>query len=125
MPACLKTPLAHFVLGAAFLAAAGPGCASFRITRSDGTVVVHHFGYVREQRPPATGGIHVADFSSIGLHLDGAFTLGLWESRVEIVPLDGRLVLRVADQAQLETALRILSTTEIHTAPCILVDPPR
>jgi hypothetical protein len=110
----------HFLLPGLLALALG-GCVSFRTTRADGTVVVHHFGYVREERPPATGGVQVAAFASLGIHLDTAFTLGLWESRFESVPLDGRLVLRVANQAQLDAALRALSP-ETSTSPCILVD---
>lgn len=115
-------PAAALLLGAALALA---GCASVRTTRPDGRVVVHHFGYVREERPPSSGGAHVAAFSSLGLRLDQAFTLGLWESRVETLPFDDRIVLRVANQAQLEAALQALSALPTHTTPCVIVDPPR
>lgn len=112
-------PLAGLLI---LLATTFAGCFSYRTARKDGSIAVHHFGYVRELRPPATGGIQVNDFASLGLHLDTAMTIGLWASRHESVPLDNRVVFRVANEAQLHAALRALSPEQRQTT-CILVDP--
>jgi hypothetical protein len=101
------------------------GCFSVRTQRADGTEVVHHFGYAREEHPVATGGVQVADFSSFGLRVDQGVHLGWWKAREERVPLDDRFVVHVKDRSQLEAVLRALALLEADTSQtCILVSPP-
>ena len=108
-------------------AALTAGCTSIRTTRPDGTVVIHHFGYVREMRPPAEGGVQVRGFSSAGLHIDESVTLGWWSHRAEVVPPDGRLVIRVTDVAQLDAVRELLAELPREffstTPPCLIIEP--
>lgn len=100
------------------------GCLNVVTVRADGSTVRHHLGYVQVVTPKhvTTGaGVTVLEVNTYGLRLHDGFGAGYFHERNEFIPLDTRLVLRVADAEQLAQASRLL-TPLLKEPLCLIVD---
>lgn len=100
------------------------GCAPFTTVRTDGALVRHHFGYIRVVTPRASatdGAVEVLEVRSIGARVHRGVGFGYAHERTEYVPLDNRLIVRVANDQQFEHAMRILSPLA-KEGLCIVID---
>lgn len=101
------------------------GCVSYVSRRADGTVVRRHFGYVEVATPPqasTSGDVSVMEITSAGMRIQHGIGLGFFKERIETIPLDSRLVIRVQNQAQLDQVIRILGPIT-KEGLCVVVDP--
>ncbi len=114
--------MALSVAGLMLLAGTGCGAVSYR---QDGSVVRHHFGYVRVITPraeSADGKFEVMELSTFGVRFHEGAGLGYFHERTEYIPMDSRLVIRVANEAQMNQVLKMLKPTEKDKL-CITITP--
>lgn len=101
-------------------------CFSFQNRDSDGHVVSHHFGYMRVKVPPSVcvgtqEEFAVNDVRTWGIRIQKGVSLGYTGERNEYIPLDGRLVIRVTNENQMEKVLNVLTKLE-KEGLCVTVD---
>ena len=115
-----------------FLAAfAMTGCASVATIEPNGSMVRHFIGYVKVAIPQAAarGAMYTSDVSVWGLRVvSGAETgigVGYSRDRQVVVPLDCRVAVLVANQAQLDDAVMRLNHHINNGRLCAVVDPSR
>lgn len=101
------------------------GCASTFIVQPDATLVRHYFGYVRVEIPQAAASrpVHISDVAALGVRIDGGFSIGASRDRDLVIPMDCRIVVLVANQAQLDDAIKKLSFFQDDPAFCAAVQP--
>lgn len=100
-------------------------CAPVTTVSDNGSTIKHYFGYVRVIEPPATGPddqFNISEIETIGVRLVNGIGVGYFYERNEYIPLDCRLVVRVADKQQLERVLETL-TPIIREGLCVTVSP--
>lgn len=100
------------------------GCTPMTTVHEDGSTVRHHFGYVKIISPltASTEGTFTAmEISTYGLRLEKGVGFGYFHERNEYIPLDCRLVIRVANEQQLREVLKTLSFLE-KEGLCVTVD---
>jgi len=88
------------------------GCAPTTTIRNDGSTVKHYMGYIRIIEPPTVGAyeqFNVSEVETIGIRIVKGIGVGYFHERNEHIPLDCRLVVRVANKEQLENVLKNLS----------------
>jgi hypothetical protein len=104
------------VLGLALCA----GCVQYT---EDGSLVRHHLGYVKVITPPQAASdrpLQSLDIETLGVWLDvdrrapeqhagSGFGLGWRDDRRDIVPIDCRVVFRVASIEQLDIVARMIA----------------
>lgn len=103
------------------------GCASAPAIQPDGTLVRHYLGYVKVVVPQAMDGrgnqpVHTSETTVLGLRVGDGMGLGYVRDRQVHVPLDCRLVVLVANQAQLDQAVARLSVLDGLPGACAAVD---
>ncbi len=102
------------------------GCTPATTVRKDGNTVKHYFGYVRVIEPPVAGAraqFNVSELETIGLRVTKGVGLGYFHERSEYIPLDCRLVIRVANKEELDRTLEILQKIpKEEFGLCALVD---
>lgn len=115
-----------------FLAAfATTGCASVTTVEPNGSIVRHFIGYVKVATPQAAarGEIHTTDVSVWGLRVgsgaEAGIGIGYSRDRQLVVPLDCRVAVLVANQAQLDEAVIRLNHHINNGGLCAVVDPSR
>ena len=99
------------ILAVLGLLACSSGCLSFVSYRADGSVVRHHFGYVAVTSPPASstaGDVSVMEITSAGVRIQHGVGLGFFKERIETIPLDSRLIVRVQSKQQMDEVIKIL-----------------
>ena len=101
------------------------GCAPITTVREDGSTVRHHLGYVRIIEPPTVGTdeqFNVSEVKTIGIRIERGVGVGYFYERYEYIPLDCRLVIRVANKEQLDNVLKTLSPI-VKEGLCVTVSP--
>jgi hypothetical protein len=88
--------------------------------------VSHHFGYIRFGAPPAItknvdGEFRVNDIRTWGMRVHKGVDLGYSRERNEYIPLDCRVVIRVANKEQMEQIQNVLTNLE-REGLCLTVD---
>ena len=107
------------------------GCASVATIEPNGSMVRHFIGYVKVAIPQAAarGAMYTSDVSVWGLRVgSGAETgigVGYSRDRQVVVPLDCRVAVLVANQAQLDDAVMRLNHHINNGRLCAVVDPSR
>ncbi|HUJ11443.1 MAG TPA: hypothetical protein VL171_15610 [Verrucomicrobiae bacterium] len=102
------------------------GCTPITTMREDGSTVHHYVGYVRVITPPSsstTGSVQVVEVSGTGVRFHNGIGLGYFREREEVIPLDCRLVVHVANQQQLDEVIQTLSPIT-KEGLCVVVDRP-
>lgn len=101
------------------------GCASGPVAEPDGALVRHYLGYVKVVVPRAAARIPVytSDITVLGIRVGGGMGIGYARDRQIVVPLDCRLVLLVATQAQLNAALDSASRMFDNPNSCAVMAP--
>lgn len=117
----LSALLSSFPLVVALLLA---GCASSPRVEPDGSLVRHYLGYVKVVVPQAESRypLYTADTTVLGIRVGDGIGVGYVRDRQVHVPLDCRVVLLVANQAQLDHALRQLPALKDQPHLCTAVD---
>lgn len=80
--------------------------------REDGSSVRHYLGYVRVAEPPTAGHgeeFKVSDVKTIGIRMSQGFGIGYFHDHNERIPLDCRLVIKVANKQQLDEVIEQLT----------------
>lgn len=100
------------------------GCASAPVVEPDGTLVRHYVGLVKVVVPQAhaRSPVYSSDVSVIGLRVGGGIGVGYVRDRQVVVPLDCRVVLMVATQAQLDDAVARMPQALDGVKACAVVD---
>ena len=113
-----------------FLAAfAMTGCASVATIEPNGSMVRHFIGYVKVAIPQAAarGAMYTSDVSVWGLRVSSGAQAGIGvgysRDRQMVVPLDCRVAVLVANQAQLDDAITRLNHHINDGRLCAVVDP--
>jgi hypothetical protein len=88
--------------------------------------VSHHFGYTRVEAPPTISKnteeeFKANDIRTWGIRISEGVVIGYSHERNEYIPLDCRLVIRVANEEQLEKVLNMLKHFE-KEGLCLTVD---
>lgn len=101
-------------------------CFSFKTKGENGNVVSHHFGYTRFEAPSSVskntvGDFKVNDIRTWGIRIERGVGIGYSRERNEYIPIDCRLVIRVANEEQLEKAQNLLTNLE-KEGLCVTVD---
>lgn len=99
------------------------GCSTASI-RADGSIVTHHFGYVRVIYPPSfskNDEFYVIDTQTVGIVADRGLAFGYSAVHRESIPLDCRLVVKVANEAQYQHALEALKPFLEDEVLCLAV----
>ncbi len=99
-------------------------CSPITTLREDGSSVKHYFGYVKVITPPTastSGKFQVMEVSTYGVRFENGFGVGYFYERNEYIPLDCRLVIRIANEHQLKDVLSNLSFIE-KEGLCVTVD---
>jgi hypothetical protein len=101
------------------------GCASVGTIEPDGSLVRHYVGYVKVAVPQAAarGAVYTSDVSVLGLRVGGGIGVGYSRDRQMVIPLDCRLAVLVANQAQLDDAVTRLNTVFGNRDICAVVSP--
>jgi len=102
------------------------GCAQITTVRQDGSTVKHYIGYVRVIEPPTVGPdnqFRVLEVKTFGVRIAKGLGVGYFHERNEFIPLDCRLVIRVANKQQLKKVLEILSPI-VKEGLCVTVEKP-
>jgi hypothetical protein len=101
------------------------GCASAPVIEPDGTLVRHYLGYVKVAIPRAAAqrSVYVSDVSVLGLRVAEGIGVGYARDRQIVVPMDCRLVLLVATQAQLDAAVERMPMALASANACAVVTP--
>ena len=79
--------------------------------RKDGSTVKHYLGYVRLIEPPtaaANNTFDVSELETIGIRITKGIGVGYFHERNEFIPLDCRLVVKVANKQQLDQVIDTL-----------------
>lgn len=99
------------------------GCASVGTITPDGSLVRHYLGYVKVAIPQAAanGAVYTSDVSVLGLRVGGGIGVGYSRDRQVVIPLDCRLAVLVANQAQLDDAVARLPTLLRQGEICAVV----
>ena len=100
-------------------------CAPITTLREDGSSVKHYFGYLRVITPPTASpnsDFNVMEISTYGVRFVNGIGIGYFHERNEYIPLDCRLVIRVANKQQLKDVLNNLSFIE-KEGLCVTVSP--
>ena len=87
-------------------------CAPRTTMNKDGSTVKHYIGYIRIITPPtASPGdqYDVSDVETYGLWIKNGVGVGYSRDHIEHIPLDCRLVIKVANQQQLDEVLKTLT----------------
>lgn len=89
-------------------------CFSSKTKGKNGNVVSHHFGYTRFQAPPSAsknteGDFKVNDIRTWGIRISKGVGIGYSRERNEYIPYDCRLVIRVANEEQMEKVQNLLT----------------
>lgn len=100
-------------------------CASAPVIEPDGTLVRHYLGYVKVAIPQAVAQrpVYVSDVTVVGLRMANGIGVGYSRDRQIVVPLDCRLVLLVATQAQLDAAVDRMPAALASANACAVVTP--
>jgi hypothetical protein len=100
------------------------GCASVPVVEPNGSLVRHYLGYVKVAVPQAAAqnAVYTSDVTVLGLRVGGGVGLGYSRDRQVVVPLDCRLAIFVATQAQLDDAITRLSDLVGKKGVCAVVD---
>lgn len=99
------------------------GCAAISY-RADGSTVRHHFGYVQVVTPPvasSSGNVTVLEITTAGVRVQRGVGLGYFKERIESIPLDSRLIVRVQNKQQLDEVMKILGPIT-KEGLCVVVD---
>ena len=101
-------------------------CFSFKTKDKNGNVVSHHFGYTRFEAPSSVskntvGDFKVNDIRTWGIRIERGVGIGYSRERNEYIPMDCRLVIRVANEEQMEKAQNLLTNLE-KEGLCVTVD---
>lgn len=101
-------------------------CFSFKTKGKNGNVVSHHFGYTRFEAPSSVskntvGDFKVNDIRTWGIRIERGVGIGYSRERNEYIPIDCRLVIRVANEEQLEKTQNLLTNLE-KEGLCVTVD---
>lgn len=101
------------------------GCVSSGTVQPDGTLVRKYFGYVRVEVPQAEASspVYTSKVTTIGIRVDNGVGVGFIEDSQVVVPLDCRLVVLVANQAQLDQAINQMSLFKNMPGVCTAVSP--
>ncbi len=101
------------------------GCASVGTIEPDGSLVRHYVGYVKVVVPQAAarGAVYTSDVSVLGLRVGNGIGVGYSRDRQIVIPLDCRLAVLVANQAQLDDAVARLNTLFSTRDICVVVNP--
>ena len=99
-------------------------CATNPTVEPDGTLVRHYLGYVKVAVPQAAAqnAVYTSDVTVVGLRVGGGGGLGYSRDRQVVVPLDCRLAILVATQAQLDDAIARLPDLIGKKGVCAVVD---
>lgn len=99
-------------------------CAPVTTVSDNGSTIKHYFGYVRVIEPPTFGHYEqfkVLEVKTLGFRIEKGLGFGYFHERNEYIPLDCRLVIRVANEHQLKDVLSNLSFIE-KEGLCVTVD---
>jgi hypothetical protein len=109
------------------------GCTSVATIEPNGSLVRHYLGYVKVAIPQAAarGAVYTSDVSVVGLRIasghDGGIGSGIGvgysRDRQVVVPLDCRVALLVANQAQLDDTIARLTPYISKGSLCAAVSP--
>lgn len=80
--------------------------------RKDGSTVKHYVGYVRVIEPPTTGTheqFNVSEIETLGVRIEKGIGVGYFYERNEFIPLDCRMVVRLANKGQMDKFLEIIA----------------
>lgn len=107
------------------------GCGPIMTIRNDGSTVKHYMGYVRVIDPPTTGTheqFNVSEIEAVGVRIEKGFGIGYFHERNEFIPLDCRMVVRVANKGQMDKFLEIISAgdtkySNFKEGLCVTVSP--
>lgn len=100
-------------------------CAPVTTVSDNGSMIKHYFGYVRVIEPPTVGPdgqFKVSEVETFGVRIVRGLGFGYFHERNEHIPLDCRLVIRVANEQQLEKVLETLSPI-MKEGLCVTVSP--
>lgn len=100
-------------------------CAPVTTVSDNGSTIKHYFGYVRVIEPPTVGPdgqFKVSEVETFGVRIVRGLGFGYFHERNEHIPLDCRLVIRVANEQQLEKVLETLSPI-MKEGLCVTVSP--
>lgn len=128
---CFLTPQIAFsdlhvrTIAACCCAAALAGCGTTARIEPDGSLVRHYLGYVKVVVPQAASrnAVYTSDVSVIGLRVGNGVGVGYSRDRQVVVPLDCRLAVMVANQAQLDEALARLPALLDRSGVCAVINP--
>lgn len=93
------------------LAIAIAGCSTTTYKFKDGSSSSSYFGYIKFVEPPTlspNNDFKVVEIEAYGLRLMNGFGLGYFHERLESIPLDCRIVIKVANREQLELVKEVL-----------------
>lgn len=101
-------------------------CFSFKTKDKKGHVISHHFGYTRFEAPPSVskntdGDFKVNDIRTWGIRISRGVGIGYSRERNEYIPLDCRLLIRVANEDQMEKVQHLLTNLE-KEGICVTVE---
>ena len=101
------------------------GCASVGTIEPNSSLVRHYVGYVKVAVPQtvARGAVYTSDISVLGLRVGNGIGVGYSRDRQFVIPLDCRLAVLVANQAQLDDAVTRLNSMFGHQEVCAVVNP--
>ncbi len=101
------------------------GCAGLGTAKPDGSLVRHYLGYVKVSIPQAAAhkAFYTSDVSVLGVRLGNGIGVGYSRDRQVVVPLDCRIAVLVANQAQLDDAVARLPTLFSKGDICAVVSP--
>jgi hypothetical protein len=105
--------LIHRLFASIGIATCCCACTPLTTVREDGSEIKHHFGYIREIIPPTKSGTEkfvLHEYTTFGLRIANGIGFGYFHERNDYIPPDCRVVIRVADDVQLNEVVRILST---------------
>ena len=107
------------------------GCAGVTTVEPNGSMARHFIGYVKVAMPQAAarGATYTSDVSVWGLRVgsgaEAGIGIGYSRDRQIVVPLDCRVAVMVANQAQLDDAVVRLNHHINNGGLCAVVDPSR
>jgi hypothetical protein len=87
------------------------GCSPMTYKFKDGSSSTSYFGYIKFIEPPTLSpndDFKVAEIEAYGIRISKGIGLGYFHERLETVPLDCRIVIRVNNEKQFKMAEEII-----------------
>ena len=101
------------------------GCTPMLTVNTEGSTIIHHFGWVRVLKPATSSDtINATSLRTIGMRIGRSMGVGYFDESLLVVPNDCRLVILVRTQAQLNQVLNTWPFAQKDGgAPCVSVSP--